>query len=68
MSRFIAINVEFVAPYRPQKVGGMTLATALPGCGGHSQGSSSPPKPYTLTVTASRGDIQQSTTITLDMH
>ncbi len=49
-------------------LGGTTLAAVLTGCGGHSRASSPPPETYTLTVTATSGNIQQSTTITLDVQ
>jgi len=44
------------------------VAAVLTGCGGHSQGSSPPPETYTLTVTATSGNIQQSATITLNVQ
>ncbi|WP_263357026.1 beta strand repeat-containing protein [Acidicapsa ligni] len=44
------------------------VAAVLTGCGGHSRGSSPPPETYTLKVTATSGNIQQSATITLDVQ
>jgi hypothetical protein len=46
----------------------LPVAAVLTGCGGHSRGSSPQPETYTLTVTATSGNIQQSATITLDVQ
>lgn len=46
----------------------ISVSALLAGCGGHSGGTSTLHKSYTLTVTATSGNIQQSTTIMLDLQ